>query len=287
MKLRILRIAILTVALLATSCSSNSIPHFNALAKLGSLGKLGQGAPKPAEAPTPRLVMFVGVDISGSFMNGRYFDDSIQFLARYIYGHLNGIGNMEVPHSLFVGSIGGYKKDEPKTLYPIESFQNRSVAEIEARLHEIFPKGRVNHFTDFNAFFTQVGDMIDQKKLLLKPISIVLMTDGDPDMGEGTASASTGTDKSAKFRHLSVSPLEGLSRNITVRVLYTDAVTGKNWLDEMPRKRVKVWTQDAVVMTEWKDPRTYLPDTPFEKQERFFSWVRNNVDFQPRLRRVD
>jgi len=168
MRLRVLRIAILTVALLATSCSSNSIPHFSALAKLG---KLAQGASKPAEAPTPRLVMFVGVDISGSFMNGHYFDDSIQFLARYIYGHLNGIGNMEVPHSLFVGSIGGYKKDEPKTLYPIESFQNRSVEEIEARLREIFPKGRVNHFTDFNAFFTQVGDMIDQKKLLLKPIS--------------------------------------------------------------------------------------------------------------------
>ena len=239
--MRALKIAILTVALLATSCSSNSIPHFNGLPKLG-----GQGARTP-EVPAPRLVMFIGVDISGSFMNGRYFDDSIQFLARYIYGHLNGVGAMEVPHSLFVGSIGGATKDEAKTLYPIEAFQNRSVEQIEQRLHEIFPKGRVNTYTDFNAFFTQVGDMIDQKKLLLKPISIVLMTDGDPDMGE-TSPAST--DKDAKFRHLSVSPLEGLSRNITVRVLYTDAVTGKNWLDEMPRKRVKVWTQDAVVMSE-------------------------------------
>jgi hypothetical protein len=280
--MRLLKIVILSTVLLATSCSSNSLPHFNALAKLGG------NASKPADVPAPRLVIFVGVDISGSFMNGRYFDDSIQFLARYIYGHLNGIGDMEVPHSLFVGSIGGYKKDEPKTLYPIESFQNRSVEQIEERLREIFPKGRVNHYTDFNAFFTQVGDMIDQKKLLLKPISIVLITDGDPDLGEtGNASASTGADRAAKFRNLSVSPLEGLSRNITVRVLYTDAVTGKDWLDDMPRKRVKVWTQDAIVMTEWKDPKIYLPDTPFEKQTRFFSWVKNNVDFQPRLRRVD
>lgn len=281
--MRLLKIAILTTVLLATSCKPDSIPHFNGLPKFGAT------ASKPAEAPTPRLVMFVGVDISGSFMNGKYFDDSIDFLARYIYGHLNGVGDMEVPNSLFVGSIGGYKKDEPKTLYPIESFQNRSVEQIEERLHEIFPKGRVNHYTDFNAFFTQVGDMIDQKKLLLKPISIVLLTDGDPDMGEGTAAASTdqGAEKAAKFRSLSVSPLEGLSRNITVRVLYTDAVTGKDWLDDMPRKRVKVWTQDAIVMKEWKDPTIYLPDTPFEKQTRFFSWVRNNVDFQPRLRRVD
>ena len=282
MTVRLVKIAILTMLLLATSCSSNSLPHFSALAKLG------QSVSKPAEAPTPRLVIFVGVDISGSFMNGRYFDDSIQFLARYIYGHLNGIGEMEVPTALFVGSIGGYKKDEPKTLYPIESFQDRSVEQIEQRLREIFPKGRVNHYTDFNAFFTQVGDMIDQKKLLLKPISIVLITDGDPDLGEGTASASaSNTERQAKFRNLSVAPLEGLSRNITVRVLYTDAVTGKDWLDDMPRKRVKVWTQDAIVMKEWKDPTIYLPETPFEKQTRFFSWVQNNVDFQPRLRRVD
>jgi hypothetical protein len=198
---------------------------------------------------------------------------------------LNGLEGIEVPHSLFVGSIGGATKDEAKTLYPIESFQNRTVEQIEQRLHEIFPTGRVNTYTDFNAFFTQVGDMIDQKKLLLKPISIVLFTDGDPDMGETSSAAST--DKTAKFRNLSVSPLEGLSRNITVRVLYTDAVTGKNWLDDMPRKRVKVWTQDAVVMAEWKDPKTFLPDTPIEKQTRFFSWVKDNVDFQPRLRRVD
>jgi hypothetical protein len=40
-------------------------------------------------------------------------------------------------------------------------------------------------------------------------------------------------------------------------------------------------------MKEWKDPTIYLPDTPFEKQTRFFSWVQDNVDFQPRLRRVD
>jgi len=275
MIVRLLRIAILTVALLSTSCSSNSLP------KLGSLVKQG---PKAApDVPAPRLVMFVGIDISGSFMNGRYFDDSINFLARYIHGHLNGLGEMEVPFALFVGSIGGATKDEAKTLYPIETFQNRSVEQIEQRLHEIFPKGRVNTYTDFNAFFTQVGDMIDQKKMLLKPISIVLLTDGDPDMGE----ASTAADKDAQFHKLSVEPLEGLARNITVRVLYTNAVTAKNWLDDMPRKRVKVWTQDAVVMAEWKDPKTYLPDTPFEKQARFFSWVKNNVDFQPRVRRVD
>src|SRR5947207_994119 len=236
--------------------------------------------PKQTNQPAaPRLVLFIGVDISGSFMHGKYFDDSLEFLARYIHAHLNGLGGLEVPHSLFVGSIGGVKKDEAKTLYPIEMFQNRTVEQIEAQLHGMFPTNRVNTFTDFNAFFEQVGDMIDMKKLLLKPISIVLLTDGDPDMG--------GTTTTSKFRNLSVSPLEGLSRNITLRVLYTDAVTAKSWRDEVPRKRVKIWTQDAVVMADWKDPRTLVPGKGPTEQDRFFAWVRDNVDFTPRLRRVD
>ncbi len=231
-------------------------------------------------APVPgRLVLFVGVDISGSFMDGKYFDDSLEFLARYIHAHLNGLGGMEVPYALFVGSIGGVKQGEPKTLYPIQMFQDRSVEQIEVELHQMFPRTKANPFTDYNAFFAQVADMVDQKRLILKPISIVLLTDGEPDLG--------GVNRRAKFRSLMLSPLEYLSRNITLRVLYTDAVTAKSWRDEVPRKRVKVWTQDAIVMTEWKDPKTLLPGRAFTDQQKFFSWVRDNVDFQPRLRRVD
>src|SRR2546427_12882164 len=81
---------------------------------------------EPEPARTGRLVMFIGVDISGSFMNDKYFDDSIEFLARYIHAHLNGLGRMEIPHSMFVGSIGGVKRGEAKTLYPIQTFQDRS-----------------------------------------------------------------------------------------------------------------------------------------------------------------
>src|SRR5437867_245758 len=102
--------------------------------------------------------MFVGVEISGSFMHGRYFDDSIDFLAYYLHAHLNGLGGLEIPHSLFVGPIGGEKKDEPKTLFPIEKFQDRTVEQIEAELHELFPRKKENQFTDFNAFFKQVAD---------------------------------------------------------------------------------------------------------------------------------
>ena len=226
-----------------------------------------------------RLVMFIGVDISGSFKDGRYFDDSIHFLARYIYAHLNGYEGLEVPHSLFVGTIGGDTKEDVKTLFPIQTFQDRSIEQIEAQLYDIFPRRRVNPYTDFNSFFQQVADLVDARKLILKPLSIVLLTDGVPDLG--------GNTRSEKFHALNLKPLEGLSRNITVRVLYTDAVTAKNWRDEVPRKRVKVWTQDAVVMTEWNDSRTLIPGTPFPQQKKFFSWLKDNVDFAPRLKPVE
>lgn len=241
-------------------------------------GKADAKDAKPASGGG-RLVLFVGVDISGSYMNGRYFDDSIRFLARYIHGHLNGYGGLEIPHSLFVGSIGGDKEEEAKTLYPIQTFQDRSIEQLEGELRTIFPRGRVNKYTDFNSFFEQVADLVDTKKLILKPISIVLFSDGVPDVG--------GSTKAEKFRNLKLKPLEGLSRNITLRVLYTDAVTAKSWRDDVPRKRVKVWTQDAVVMEDWKHPKTMLPGKPFEEQEKFFAWVRDNVDFQPRLKPVD
>ena len=251
---------------------------------LGSACQFSPGAPAArtgsAPAATPgRLVLIIGVDISGSFMDGKYFDDSIRFLARYIHAHLNGLGGMEIPHSLFVGSIGGVQKGEAKTMFPIQTFQDRNVEEIEQQLRELFPRKKENPYTDFNAFFAQVADLIETKKLILKPVSIVLITDGKPDLG--------GSTQAAKFHNIQVKPLENLSRNITLRVLYTDAVTAKSWRDDVPRKRVKVWTQDAVVMAEWNSPKTLVPGQPDTDQVKFFGWIKDNVDYQPRLRRVD
>ena len=90
-------------------------------------------------------------------MHGKYFDDSIEFLARYIHGQLNGLGELEKPQSLFVGSIGGVEKDEAKTRYPIETFEHRSVEQSEAQLQLLLPKNKVYTFTGFNAFFAQGG----------------------------------------------------------------------------------------------------------------------------------
>jgi len=226
----------------------------------------------------PRLSMFIGVDISGSFVKRPYFDDSLEFLARYIYGHLNGLGGLEKPKVLYVSSIGGAKENEPKTFYPIQTFENKSVKEIADQLHEIFPKKILNPFTDYNAFFKQVALTVKNKNLVLRPISIVMVSDGVPDVK---------SESTTDYKSINVKPLESLARNTSIRLLYTSAVVGSNWQTKVKRKRVKVWTQDAEVMVSWKDEKILVPDTEFEQQERFFSWIKDNVDFGVRSRRVD
>jgi len=232
------------------------------------------------EEPEPRLAMFVGVDVSGSFMNGEHFDDAINFLAHYIYGHLGGLGGLEVPDVMFVGTIGGAKPNEPKTFYPIQSFQDKSIEEITAELQTLFPKENPNPFTDYNAFFEQIAATIRNKNLLLRPVSIVMISDGIADAPDIKKNGETNFDK------ISVRPLEKLSRSVTLRLLYTDAVVGKDWQTKVPRKRVKIWTQDAEVLATWKNPKILNPGEPLETQDKFFEWVKDNVDFGVRSRRV-
>ena len=226
----------------------------------------------------PRLSMFVGVDISGSFINSKYFDDSINFLANYLYAHLNGHGGLEVPNVLYVSSIGGAKANEPKTFFPIQTFEHKSVDEIRSKLREIFPKKVMNPFTDYNAFFEQVALTVRNKNLVLRPISIVMLSDGKPDVK---------TNGKTDFNSIIVKPLEQLARSVTIRLLYTDAVVGRDWQTKVKRRRVKIWTQDAEVMVSWRDPNIMLPGLNFAEQELFFDWLKDNVDFGVRSRRVD
>ncbi|MBN2424733.1 MAG: hypothetical protein JXR46_05690 [Calditrichaceae bacterium] len=232
------------------------------------------------DKPEPRLSLFIGVDISGSFIKGPYFNDSINFLAHYIYAHLNGLGGLEVPSVMFVGSIGGAKKNEPKTFHFMQQFENKSIEEIKAELKIIFPKNVSNPFTDFNAFFEQIAMTVQERNLILKPISIVMISDGIPDVKNEVT-------QKPDFRSLNFKPLELLSRNITVRLLYTDAVVGRSWKTDIPRKRVKVWTQDATAMVSWKDASTLDPNKPFEEQDRFFRWIKDQVDFGVRSQRIN
>ncbi|MBL0349683.1 MAG: hypothetical protein IPP68_04835 [Elusimicrobia bacterium] len=227
----------------------------------------------------PRLSLFVGIDISRSFLEGPNYEDSMDFLAHYLYAHLKGQGGLEVPNTLFVGSIGGTRADEAKTFFPIQTFEGKSVKELKEILTGMFPKKTSNPTTDFNAFFKDVAETVKSRNLLLRPISVVMISDGKPYVKENGGKVD--------FRNIEVKPLEKLARNITLRLLYTDAVTGRSWQTEVPRRNIRVWTQDAKVMAYWKDPSVLTPGAPLEKQDKFSAWVKDNVDFGVRARRVN
>lgn len=230
----------------------------------------------PAQTESePRNTLFVGIDVSGSFQNTGYYNDALHFTAHYIYGHLNGLGGLEQPAVLFVGSIGGERPGEAKSFHPVHDFQGRTVDEIEADLRGWFQPD--DAFTDFNPFFERVAAFVKRQNLILKPITIVVISDGVPDI------RSRGTNADAeRYAKIDLDPLEFLSRNVTVRLLYPSPTVAVRWEQDVPRRRVRMWTVDHEVMVGWRGQ--IEPGLDVDEQERLWTWIEENVDFRVRRR---
>jgi hypothetical protein len=99
----------------------------------------------------------------------------------------------------------------------------------------------------------------------------VLFSDGEPDF----PSAARMTPEQ-KYTRIDLTPLEYLARNVTVRLLYASPPIAQLWEKRVPRKRVRLWTQDADVMRGWR--RHVLDGVSMERQDSLWSWVRNVVD---------
>ncbi len=236
-----------------------------------------------AEGPSqsqPRSTLIIGIDVSGSFRATGEYQDALAFAARYIHGHLNGYGGLEVPRALFVGSIGGQEEGTPQAFHPIHDFQGKSVEQIELDLEEWFPPN--DRITDFNAFFSRAAELIQRQNLTLAPITIVVLSDGVPDLSRRPDGARPANDDPARFTVLDVSGLEYLARNVTIRVLYPQPPVAVAWERHLPRNRVRLWTVDHVVMRGWR--AHWIPDQEPESQDAFWTWVRDNVDFRVRRR---
>lgn len=216
-----------------------------------------------------KISIIIGVDVSGSFYNSGNFQNALDFLAHYIYGHINQVGQLRAVKTMFVGSIGGNSMDEAKSFHPIQDFEGKSIDQIRSDLERWFPKS--DAFTDFNVFFKQAALIAQKRNLSLSPIEIVLLTDGIPDVhNEG--------DKQGRYDNLDVSPLEYLSRNTTLRLLYPSPVVAKTWETTVPRKRVRMWTVDNQVMVGWKNQMK--PGLPLHEQDKFLGWLLDNVEFR-------
>jgi hypothetical protein len=231
----------------------------------------------PENAAPPRATLVIGLDVSGSFRRTPQFDESIEFAALYIYGHLNGIGGLHQSTAIFVGELGGESPGQAKVFHPIQDFTGKSPEQIAADLRAWFPQ--TDPITDFNAFFQRAAVHVRRNNLILAPLNIVLFSDGEPDYpGAGRLSPE------ARYARVDFSPLEYLSRNVTVRLLYADPPVAQLWERRVPRKRVRLWTQDAQVMQGWR--RHIVPGIPMERQDSLWSWVDQIVDVRVRRERI-
>ena len=226
----------------------------------------------PSGQRKPRLVLFVGVDVSGSFRNSPYYDDAIAFLSHYIYGHLNELGEMSKLRALFVGSIGGISEDEPKAFHPIHDLEGKDVTQIEEELRKWFPPEDI--ITDFNAFFEEIAQLTKDRNLTLAPISIVVVTDGVPALGT--------SEEKAAYEKISMEPLEYLSRRVTVRLTYLEPKVAQHWREDVAARRVRIWTVPGEVMVGWR--KQMEPGIDLALQDKLWKWVKDNVNFRVRAR---
>ncbi len=225
-----------------------------------------------SEQRKPRTTLFVGLDASGSFKNSGVYDNALTFLAHYLYGHLNELGGLDKPQALFVGSVGGKSRGEPKTFHPIHDFEGKSIEQIEADLRTWFTPN--DAFTDFNPFFQEVARITKERNLILAPITVMVVTDGLPDMPGHKAGSQ------AVFQQIDFHSLEYLSRNITVRLVYVNPKIAQQWRSQIPRQRVRLWTVDAEVMKGWTSQMQSGVNP--RQQDRLWKWMQDNVDFRVR-----
>ncbi|NIO10813.1 MAG: hypothetical protein GTO40_23535 [Deltaproteobacteria bacterium] len=234
----------------------------------------------PQQNAGPRMTMFVGIDISGSYRRSAHFNDSLRFLSYYIYGHMHGIGGMEKIKNLFVGSIGGDTPNEPKAFHPIQEFQGKSARQIEAKMRGLFSI-QGNYLTDFNSFFKRVSEVVQKRSLAMAPLTIIIISDGVPDMPmDGGRRIVEGL-----YEKVNVSPLEFLARNVTIRILYPSPTVAQKWEREIPRQRVRIWPVVSDVMKGWKE-QMKNHGTKLEDQELFWKWVEDIVDHRVRRQKI-
>src|SRR5437899_433732 len=228
-------------------------------------------------AETPRSTLVIGLDISGSFRRNPSFNGAIEFASLYIYGHLNGVGGLQPNTAIFVGELGGERTGQAKVFHPIQDLSGKTPAQIAADLRAWFPQE--DPITDFNAFFQRAALHVKRNNLVLAPLNVVLFSDGEPDYpGAGRMSLDD------RYKRIDLSPLEYLSRNVTVRLLYADPPIAQLWENKVPRKRVRLWTQDSEVMKGWR--RHMVDGAAIQRQDSLWSWVQNVVDVRVRRERV-
>lgn len=224
------------------------------------------------ESKTQKSTVFIGIDVSGSFTKTKRFKDGMKFLGNYIEAHLKGSGGLSTPVDLYVGGIGGNIKEDPQDFFPIHDFKGLNSSEIEQKLNKEFSQQKDN-LTDFNTFFRRIKSLAKQKNLLLAPIDVILITDGVPEIAGKTKQAIK-----QGYKKIDLGPLEYLTRNISIRILYASPRVGNNWRNYVPTRRIKIWTVEPRVMYGWNQQKER------NGQEGLYAWIKDNIDLRIKSR---
>src|SRR5258705_9782434 len=186
---------------------------------------------------------------------------------------MHGIDAVQQNTEIFVGSLGGERPGQPKTFHPIQDLTEKTPQEISASLRAWFPE--TDPITDYNGFFQRLSVHIRRQNLVLAPLNVVMFTDGQPDFpGAGRLTTEQ------KFARVDMSPLEYLSRSVTVRVLYVRPTVAQSWERLVKRQRGRIWTQDADIMKGWRRPE--LAGVPLAPPDPLLSWVKEIGGFRVR-----
>src|SRR5207244_5464574 len=108
------------------------------------------------------------------------------------------------------------------------------VRQIETDLRKWFPPTAT--LTDFNVFFQQIARTVKERNLVLAPITVIVVSDGIPDVRDGTIKSGS----PASYQQIDLSPLDYLSKNVTVRLVYASPKVGDNWGKLVRRDRLRL-----------------------------------------------
>jgi hypothetical protein len=214
----------------------------------------------------PRESLFIGLDTSGAFYRAGH-EDALAFLAHYIYGHLNGLGGLSTPVDVFVGAISSDDAEDA-------ALAGKTIPQIEQLLRQQFPPTET--LTHFNVFFRRVARIAGERNLLLRPVTVVLITDGLPDVAAGSPALGA----AGAYRQIDLGPLEYLAPRVTLRLAYASPPVAERWRALVPRERVRLATVSHEVMKGWR--AQVRPNAGPAAQDPLWQWVRENVDVRVR-----
>lgn len=221
-----------------------------------------------------KTACFIGIDAGGAFRSRPEYQDSLRFLAHYIHARVNGLGGLKKPEALYVGALGGQTRDGSRLFRTRADFEGKPPDQVEADL-SVWLEG-ANPGAGCGLFFESVVQLARRENLISDSISILLVGTGVPQHATVETASPEDGKKLSETGMASLARLDGLARNVTVRLLYASPRASEQWVRHTAGRRLKLRVVPGDVMSAWN--RRIAPGKTAREQAGFFQWIQQNVD---------